>query len=309
VTDRTADTEALMQEVREEARRLRESGRLGGLEHELDALFESLAPQAGTGDFGSVLEELDRTSFIDPRAPVASDVPAGAAIKKTIRRLTGWQFEPLTRQINAFDHAVSSALRRVDERLALLEARLPAGEGEAFDLPPPVSRTDWFEVVVDALSGVSGRVLVVAVDARRWVERLRERQVDAYGVDPSGHGGADIRTEELLAHLATVAGGALGAAVIVGWADRLDVGGAMELADRLAAAVREGGRVALTSVDPRTWAGTVEPIVADLSPGRPLHPDTWTVVLAARGLRVARVEWRGDDSGTGEYALMADRAD
>ena len=308
------DNAALMAEVAAEARSLRESGRLGGLEQELDALFESLAPHAGAAaDFGSVLEELDRTSFIDAQAPVASDMRAGAAVKKTIRRLTGWQFDHLSRQISAFDHAVSQALRQVDDRLAALEGRLPAVDAEALvELPPPVMRADWSDAVAAAVDGCGGRVLVAAVDGSDLVTRLRDAGADAYGLDPHATAPAAdaVPGEDVEEHLHGVPDGGLAAIVVIGMADRQTVAGAVAMAERAATVLRPGGRFVVVGTNPLRWAAAVPPVVADLSPGRPLHPDTWRVLLAPIGLRVASVEWR-DPLGTDqdEYALVADRAD
>jgi hypothetical protein len=308
------DTAALMAEVAAEARALRESGRLGGLEQELDALFESLAPHGGgSADFGSVLEELDRTSFIDAQAPVASDMRAGAAVKKTIRRLTGWQFDHLSRQISAFDHAVSQALRQVDERLAALEGRLPALDAEALvELPPPVLRAEWGDVITAALVDCSGRVVVAAVDAGDLVARVREAGADAYALDPTAAAPAAdvVPGDDVIDHLLGVAEGHLAAVVVVGMADRLTVSGAVALAERAATVLRPGGRLVVVGTNPQRWAASVPPVVADLSAGRPLHPDTWRILLAPVGLRVASVEWRDPLGGNeDEYALVADRVD
>jgi hypothetical protein len=308
------DNAALMGEVAAEARALRESGRLGGLEQELDALFESLAPhEGGSADFGSVLEELDRTSFIDAQAPVASDLRAGAAVKKTIRRLTAWQFDHLSRQISAFDHAVSQALRQVDDRLAALEGRLPALDPEALvELPPPVMRADWGDNVVAAVEACTGRVLLAAVSGGELVARLRAAGVDAYALDPSvSTPAADaVPGDDVLEHLHGVADGDLAAVVVIGMADRLTVSGVVALGERVATVLRPGGRLVVVGTNPQRWAESVPPVVADLSAGRPLHPDTWQVLLAPVGLRIASVEWR-DPLGTDhdEYALVADRAD
>lgn len=310
----TQEIEGLMSEVTAEARRLRESGRLGGLEQELDALFESLAPHdAGGADFGAVLEELDRTSFIDAQAPVASDMPVGAAVKKTIRRLTGWQLDHLSRQISAFDHAVSAALRHVDKRLAALEGRTSVGAPSELtvDLPPAVVEHDWSGAVLGAVAGVRGRVLVTATDPTGHVERLRGEGVDAYGLDPSlSPTEGEVKGGDLLTHLQSVADGALGAAVVLGWADRLTVAGVRGLAERLAATLGPGGRLVVVAANPRTWVGRVAPLVADLSPGRPLHPDTWRVLLAPAGLRVTAVQWQpaGGQNEGDEFALTADGA-
>src|SRR5665811_1194623 len=46
---------------------------------------------------------------------------------------------------------------------------------------------------------------------------------------------------------------------------------------------------------PEAWRRSTSPLVADLAPGRPLHADTWTHVLAAYGLSRTALHTGGED--------------
>jgi hypothetical protein len=56
-----------------------------------------------------------------------------------------------------------------------------------------------------------------------------------------------------------------------------------------------GGVLAIHSATPESWRRSTSPLVADLAPGQPLHPDTWTHVLAASGLARTGLHTGGED--------------
>jgi hypothetical protein len=41
--------------------------------------------------------------------------------------------------------------------------------------------------------------------------------------------------------------------------------------------------VVVLSSAPTAWARSLDPVVADLAPGRPLHPETWAHLLTTHG--------------------------
>ena len=90
MTDQGApDTEQLMAQIEGEVRRARASGALPhGFEADLDRMFAELSPAGATGEgFSEVLRKAEEYSYIDPMAPVASNLPAGSVAKGAIRRL------------------------------------------------------------------------------------------------------------------------------------------------------------------------------------------------------------------------------
>jgi SAM-dependent methyltransferase len=123
--------------------------------------------------------------------------------------------------------------------------------------------------------------------------------VHAYGVDPHrellGHAtrrAADVRPEEVLAHLQTLPAATLGGLVLSGVSDTAPAGVQLAVADEATRTLRPGGRLAVIVSDPASWP----PVWRDLAPGRPFHPDTWGHLLHSRGLTGVRVEHRGPSS-------------
>jgi hypothetical protein len=47
--------------------------------------------------------------------------------------------------------------------------------------------------------------------------------------------------------------------------------------------------VVVLSAGPVAWARDRDPVIVDLTPGRPLHAETWRHVLTTRGLTVERI--------------------
>ncbi len=95
--------------------------------------------------------------------------------------------------------------------------------------------------------------------------------------------GLDVRGDDLLSHLGTVPDRALGALVLSGAVDVLPLGLLLQLIDLAAAKVSSGGVLVVVSSAPAAWARSLDPVVADLAPGRPLHPETWVHLLGAHG--------------------------
>ncbi len=126
--------------------------------------------------------------------------------------------------------------------------------------------------------------------------------VDAYGVDPSESAveaplsrGLDVRAEALLAHLEVVADDALSGMVVTGSVQWLHANERDRLVRSTAARLAVGGVLVLHSATPESWMAGISPVISDLAPGRPLHAETWTRLLADQGLRVDRVTYGGTD--------------
>ena len=58
----------------------------------------------------------------------------------------------------------------------------------------------------------------------------------------------------------------------------------------------EDGVLVLQSSTPEAWARGCDPVVRDLAPGRPFHPETWVHLLAERGCRKEALTFGGEDS-------------
>src|SRR5207247_2359476 len=144
-----------------------------------------------------------------------------------------------------------------------------------------------------------GRVLHGEAGDGSLVAHLVQAGIDAYGVEPDDdialEGAArslDIRADELAAHLKLLDSGSLAGVVLSGVINRLPLGGQLELLDLGAAKLAPNGRLVILGTDPAAWGRTRSPVQADLSPGRPLHADTWVALLQARGFGPVDV-WDG----------------
>ncbi|MGH9074418.1 MAG: methyltransferase domain-containing protein, partial [Acidimicrobiales bacterium] len=182
------------------------------------------------------------------------------------------------------------------DRLAALEER--AARSAPPDPGPGPERADlsaWHGLVLEELSGATGRVLHAECGDGELVAVLRRSGLDAYGVDPGAESeSAALRGEELwpdsaLDHLGAVSDGALGGLVLSGCVDRLPVHGQRRLVGLAAARLAAGASVVLLASSAQAWARQAPSAQVDLAGGRPLHAQTWRRLLAEAGLRPARV--------------------
>jgi hypothetical protein len=155
----------------------------------------------------------------------------------------------------------------------------------------------WAAVVVAELGGTKGRVLHTECGAGALLAAVVAAGADAYGVEPveglameASRAGLDVRADDALVHLRAIPDATLGGLILSGCVDALPLGEVLELADRAAAVLVGGGTVVVASGGPAAWARSRDPVVADLAPGRPLHPETWCHLLGARGLDGIRIE-------------------
>ncbi len=296
------DLRQVLVEIDEEVARRRASGELPpGLEQELDATFARFAPAASTGgDAASVLAAAERSAFVDVDVPTASTLPGGPVLKKALRKGMAWYLRYLAQQTSAFNAAAVRALRSIDERLAALEqissAASPPLRAAVAALEPAPTPEDLVAVAVAACRGASGRVLVADAGDGAAVRALTGAGLDAYGLDPRRTAanraladGLDVRVGEVATHLAGVAPGVLGGVVLSGVVDRLPIAGTLALAEAASRALAPGAVLVVRSTSPTAWARRLDPVAADLSPGRPLAPDTWVHALTGLGLVVEGV--------------------
>jgi 2-polyprenyl-3-methyl-5-hydroxy-6-metoxy-1,4-benzoquinol methylase len=314
------DTEHLMAEIEVEVRRARASGVLPhGFEQDLDRMFAELSPAGATGEgFSEILRKAEEYSYVDPVAPLASNLPGGSAAKSAIRRLVLWNLDWIARQVSAFDHTAVVAIRLLHERLERLEKDRPAHPPETAVRRTPPDVTEWADLVAHAVQETPGRVLHAECGDGTLVAILARQGLDVYGVDPradlvlpAADAGLDVRPDEVEDHLSVIGDGELGAVVLTGVVDLVPLTRQLALADRVARAVAPGGRVLILSVDPRTWLAEGPPVEVDLAPGRPLRAETWQYLLEQRGLGFVELRRHSEEAagavGTGSYALVMAR--
>lgn len=288
------DHDRILREIGEEVRARRAAGDFPpDMERELDIVFARLAPSGGDGGFAGFLDAAERLAFVDIEVPTESNLRGMAPVKRGLRTLMAWYVRYVAQQVSAFATSSVTAMRLLGDRVTALEAASRAANRRVVDegrhVGPTVDPTPFVELVAAHLAGAEGRVLVGECGDGTLLRRLVDADHDAYGLDPAGAvglelgAGLDIRHEDVVGHLRELADGVLGGVVLLGAPDRLPLGAQIELADRVADVLADGGHLALVAATPSGWAQGVEPVEADLAPGRPLHPDTWVHLLGERG--------------------------
>ena len=292
----------LLSDIDEEVRRRRTEGELlPSLERQLDEAFERLAPdRSARGGTGAAIDLAERAGHIDVEAPVASNLLVGEVPKRVVRRLTSWYLGYVVQQLTRFTSATTNALRSIDRRLSGLErdaeARrsLLAGRHANGTAADPAG---WATLLTETMSGVDGRVLHADCGDGALLRVLAEAGVDVYGVDPrpgeldvAAQVGVDVRLTTALEDLAGSDESSLAGVVLSGLVDHLTVAEQSELLRLCARALRVGGTLALLGVNPDTWARSVSRLAADLSPGRPLHAETWVYLLEHHGFSSVTVQ-------------------
>ncbi len=309
VADRIRYLDEVMAEIDAEVRRRRASGDLpAGLEQELDELFLEFSPVGlqGRARLRETLSLVDGSAYVDIAVPTSSNKAVGSYVKRAIRKGLGWYMNFVVAQIVKFAWSVSRMFHVVVDHIEDLEATVEANRSP--DLPSglvpatPTGSTWWAPAAVDALVGVSDRVVVGDCGDGSLVEALTAAGVDAYGIDPSDIAlepaldrGADVRAEPVLGHLAVVSDEALGGIVLTGSVQWLRPNERVRLLDLASTRLVVDGILVLHSSSPAAWAATASPVVRDLAPGQPLHPETWAHLLRSRGFTVTATIFGGDD--------------
>ena len=314
--DGAPDLDEVVEEIRAEARRTRESGDYPAtLERELDALFEDLVPERlNEHDFEAVLQRAERASLIDLHAPIEDERRLYSQVKRGVQKMVLWYMDYVVRQIATFAASTTRAVRLLGERVEHLEeqqvalARRVPDVGDDFDLVArDLEDTDaWADAVVEALQGTQGRVLHVEAGSGGLVKRLRESGVDAYGVDPHAEDeGLDLRAQPAIDHLVTVGEGSLAALVLSGVVDRSTTAAKIALLERSGEVVAPGGAILIIGTAPEAWSRVVPAPLADLAPGRPFHAATWQLLLERNGF--VAVDARVADGEATSYLVSARR--
>jgi hypothetical protein len=262
-------------------------------------------PAASSGLRGmldrSVLHRLRR--WVDERAALVASETTSRAIRDGLGR-TG-----LAQSVEA--------LRFLARRVELLEAsaasrRSPVRAAESLVQPAPLER--WVTPLVELARGASwqGEVLLGECGEGTLVEALRSSGFDARGVEPrgplaweGGQRGLPVRLADIGHELAAGGNADLGAIVLSGVVDRLEVADLVDLLTTAVARLLPGGTLVVISTDPDQPASGWSAVARDLLPGRPLHLETWQLLLRRGGFGVIgelapdpELEDRG-----GQYAL------
>jgi SAM-dependent methyltransferase len=296
------DLDRLRNEIDAEVRARRASGAYPpGFERELDAVFARYAPPAASDDIESVTDQVEEAAGIDLAIPTASEKRGGVIVKRLLAKLFGWYHAFLVGQVVNFAGSVVNAIRALGHHVEALEAatgHATRAHDEASRLPASPPDLEWTDGVVEALRGstAGGRVLVAECGDGNLLAALGAAGIDAYGVEPrlavadaAAARGLEVRADDLVTHLHSVKTDELAAAVLVGVVDRAAAGELLALVDLVVDRLRPGATIVVLSSGPATTARGPQAVAADLAPGRPVHPETWSYLLDAHGFETVSV--------------------
>jgi hypothetical protein len=295
----TVDMARVREEVEAEVRARRAAGVYPpGFERDLDALFDRFAPVPVTDNLENALERSEDAASIDPEIPVASNNPAFGAVKRVMAKLLGWYHQFVVQQVMGLGVAINNVLRTLVDKVTRLET-LVGDERirqELDRLEPDADDSLWQAVAVDAVRGVRGRVAFADAGDGELLAEVCAAGVDAYGIEPRAElvdagraRGLDVRTNDVVTHLQSVASGDLAGLMLRGCVERMTRPALLELLDRAAGALATGGRLVVMSRTPGTWSRVRSVVEADLTPGRPLHAETWAWLLEGHGFAEVEV--------------------
>jgi hypothetical protein len=300
---------AVMAEIDAEVRRRRASGDLpAGLERELDELFLEFSPVGlqGRARLRETLALVDGSAYVDVAVPVESQKAVGSYVKRLIRKTMGWYIGFIVHQIVKFAWSVSRMFHVVVDHVEDLEAvvetqRTPELPASVVPVVDPGS-TWWSADAVTALTGVTGRVLHAECGNGSLLDALIAAGVDAYGVDPTESviesavdRGLDVRAESVLGHLEVVADEALSGLVLSGSIQWLHPNQRDRLVRLATSRLALDGLLVIHSATPESWMAETSHLVSDLAPGRPLHAETWSHLLAQLGFRRPALVFGGEE--------------
>jgi hypothetical protein len=302
-------TSEVVAEIEAQARELRVSGRVPeGFEDELDNCFEQVANASWAAASA-------------PAGPPAGGAVAGLrrplSLAEARRRATAYARRRFGPTLRGFErrsvlgasragesarlqvHVAADHLERVTARsavasraLSVLRPRELSASGATVHPTIEGPLLAWMLERFAApaspeTGGVPGPVLHAECGDGRVVEALAAHGLKARGADPRlserASGDTSIVAAGALEYLGATPGGTLGGLLLTGVVDRLRPGAARALAQLAARCLAPGGVVVLVSARPEVIVA-IDPVAADLAPGRPMHPVTWCHLLAHCGL-------------------------
>jgi hypothetical protein len=203
--------------------------------------------------------------------------------------------------------------RRVDElEAAGARRRTPVLAAEQLIVGEPMA--PWVAPVAELLVSVGGsaEVLHAECGAGELVAELGRRGIAAAGADPRGFlaweaaaRGVAVDVEHAQPRLTRAAPGAFGGIVLSGVIDRSPVEDLVQLVADAVDRLAPDGLLVVVSADPDTATARWPAVALDLLPGRPLHAETWHLLLERAGL--SEVVALVPTAATAGYALSARR--
>jgi Methionine biosynthesis protein MetW len=313
-------TDGIAGELLEAVRRRRaERAHLAGLDRELDEMSRRvLRPRPGWDRLDHAISAAEARSHVSAQLWLEDTTnPAKRIAKRLIAKAVRWYLSQITSRVTSFAQATVGSLDVFSDHLDAQAERVDAlgdrvnaladelGGARPLSLPPPQDLASigrllrrsplefdehLAEIAVERLKAARGRVLHVDCGSGELVAQLTLAGVDAYGTDPSGSlveqpvsPGLDLQQADAFGHLRSVASRGLGGVMLSGFVDRLTPGDARRLAFLAGTRVAPAGPIVLVGTHPAIWLREASPLERDLSPGHPLHPETWSYLFADYG--------------------------
>ncbi len=216
--------------------------------------------------------------------------------------------------------ATWDALRFLAARVELLESRTDPVGLEAAEWPGPVpDPSQWVEQVVEWLGPVTDAALPVIVGEAgegSLVEAVHRSGRAVVGVEPRGgeawrfidaarfadQPAVSVILDEVEASLRRMPADSAAGIVLAGCVDRLDLPAQVRLVEEAVRVTRPGGTLVVLATDQGWWGRELTAPARDLAPGRPLHPETWIILLRRAG--ASQPVWHQPRKGT-LHAIVA----
>lgn len=197
--------------------------------------------------------------------------------------------EPLAEaQLRAFAQAASTEMA---DLYAQLEERFRGTREHVQSM-----QRDYLDDVRGIPAG--SRVLDIGCGRGEWLELLSQAGVEAYGVDmntefvrSNRERGLDVREEDALAHLRSLAPGTLGAVTAFHVIEHIPFETLVELVDLCLRALRPGGLVIFETPNPTNLVVASASFRLDPTHDKPLHPDLLEFLVTARGFVHAEIRF------------------
>lgn len=194
--------------------------------------------------------------------------------------------------------------------------RLSPVEGMAWLVPSP-ALGGWAGPVARWVAGAhrSGEVVHGECGAGELAVALVASGLSVRGAEPRGavaweaaERGVDVHVGPVEGLLASTAPGSLGGLVLSGVVDRLDLAGLVALLETATGRLADGAPLVVVSTAPGAVGTGWDAVARDLVPGRPLHPETWALLLSRAGyVEVGPLEGPDEGPGAATYALKGRR--
>jgi hypothetical protein len=211
---------------------------------------------------------------------------------------------------------VVEAFRFLSARVRTLEERL-ASEDRPVDgaawLMPAAELGPWVEPVLAHIIAASPGGVVVHGDCGEGVllGALEKAGFTARGAEPRGavaldalERGRTVSITEVADLVTACAPASLGGLVLSGVVDRLPLHALVSLLARSRHALSLGAPVVIVASDPERSAAPGDAVAKDLLAPRPLHAETWILLLQRAGF-VSVAPLNGGDDGEARFALSA----